>query len=81
MNISNVCLDQKLFNLSENDILIIGTDGTYLAGDQNIEKLTDISRYFDLSLFEEGVSLIKQADGILNDAQKKIKMLTEDEVK
>ena len=54
MNISNVCLDQKLFNLSENDILIIGTDGTYLAGDQNIEKLTDISRYFDLSLFEEG---------------------------
>lgn len=34
-----------------------------------------------LSLFEEGVTLIKQADGILNDAQKKIKMLTEDEVK
>ena len=26
-----------------------------------------------LSLFEEGVTLIKQADGILNDAQKKIK--------
>lgn len=34
-----------------------------------------------LSLFEEGVTLIKKADGILNDAQKKIKMLTEDEVK
>ena len=34
-----------------------------------------------LSLFEEGVTLIKQADGILNDAQKKIKMLTEEEVK
>ena len=34
-----------------------------------------------LSLLEEGVTLIKQADGILNDAQKKIKMLTEEEVK
>ena len=34
-----------------------------------------------LSLFEEGVTLIKKADGILNDAQNKIKMLTEDEVK
>lgn len=34
-----------------------------------------------LSLFEEGVALIKKADSILDDAQKKIKMLTEDEVK
>ncbi len=34
-----------------------------------------------LSLFEEGVSLIKKADGILDEAQKKIKMLTEDDVK
>ena len=34
-----------------------------------------------LSLFEEGVSLIKIADGILDEAQKKVKMLTEDEVK
>ncbi|MBQ7699112.1 MAG: exodeoxyribonuclease VII small subunit [Clostridia bacterium] len=34
-----------------------------------------------LSLFEEGVALIKRADFILDEAQKKIKMLTEDEVK
>ena len=34
-----------------------------------------------LLLFEEGVSLIKKADGILDEAQKKVKMLTEDEVK
>ena len=34
-----------------------------------------------LTLFEEGVSLVKKADGILNEAQKKVKMLTEDEVK
>ena len=34
-----------------------------------------------LTLFEEGVALIKKADGILDGAQKKIKMLTEEEVK
>ena len=34
-----------------------------------------------LTLFEEGVALIKRADKILDDAQKKIKMLTEEEVK
>ncbi|MBP5207070.1 MAG: exodeoxyribonuclease VII small subunit [Clostridia bacterium] len=34
-----------------------------------------------LSLFEEGVTLIKKANGILDDAQKKVKMLTEEEVK
>lgn len=34
-----------------------------------------------LKLFEEGVKLIKKANGILDDAQKKVKMLTEDEVK
>ena len=34
-----------------------------------------------LTLFEEGVDLIKKADAILDDAQKKIKMLTEEEVK
>ncbi|MBO4868489.1 MAG: exodeoxyribonuclease VII small subunit [Clostridia bacterium] len=34
-----------------------------------------------LSLFEEGVTLIKKANGMLDDAQKKVKMLTEEEVK
>ena len=34
-----------------------------------------------LSLFEEGVTLIKKANGIRDDAQKKVKMLTEEEVK
>ncbi|MBO4422307.1 MAG: exodeoxyribonuclease VII small subunit [Clostridia bacterium] len=34
-----------------------------------------------LSLFEEGVTLIKQANAILDEAQKKVKMLTEEEVK
>ena len=34
-----------------------------------------------LSLFEEGVTLIKKANEILDDAQKKVKMLTEEEVK
>ena len=34
-----------------------------------------------LSLFEEGVTLIKQANRILDEAEKKVTMLTEDEVK
>lgn len=34
-----------------------------------------------LDLFEEGVALIKKADAILDNAQKKVKMLTEEEVK
>ena len=34
-----------------------------------------------LSLFEEGVKLIKRANEILDGAEKKVKMLTEDEVK
>ena len=34
-----------------------------------------------LSLFEEGVTLIKKANEILDDAQKRVKMLTEEEVK
>lgn len=67
MNISNICLDQKLFNLSENDILIIGADGTYLAGDQNIEKITDVSRYFDLSLFGKGLA---DSDDITQDSSR-----------
>ena len=34
-----------------------------------------------LSLFEEGVTLIKKANETLDEAQKKVKMLTEEEVK
>ena len=34
-----------------------------------------------LSLFEEGVTLIKQANKILDEAEKKVTMLTEEEVK
>ena len=34
-----------------------------------------------LSLFEEGVTLIKKANKILDEAEKKVTMLTEDEVK
>lgn len=34
-----------------------------------------------LELFEEGVTLIKQANKILDEAQQKVTMLTEDDVK
>ncbi len=56
MNISNTFLDQKIFNFSDNDILIMGTDGTYLAGDRDIAEITDITRYFDPSLSGDGAS-------------------------
>ena len=34
-----------------------------------------------LSLFEEGVKLIKRANEILDNAEKKVKMLTEEDIK
>ena len=42
---------------------------------------TDTPLDESLSLFEEGVTLIKKANETLDEAQKKVKMLTEDEVK
>ena len=42
---------------------------------------TDTPLDRSLSLFEEGVTLIKEANAILDDAQKKVRMLTEEEVK
>lgn len=62
MNISNTFLDQKLFNLSDNDILIMGTDGTYLAGDQEISNVTNISRYYDTTVFDD--NSIQKLNGI-----------------
>lgn len=42
---------------------------------------TDTPLDESLSLFEEGVTLIKKANETLDEAQKKVKMLTEEEVK
>ncbi len=42
---------------------------------------TDTPLDESLSLFEEGVALIKKANEMLDEAQKKVKMLTEEEVK
>lgn len=42
---------------------------------------TDTPLDKSLSLFEEGVTLIKQANAVLDEAQKKVRMLTEEEVK
>lgn len=42
---------------------------------------TDTPLDESLSLFEEGVTLIKKANEMLDEAQKKVKMLTEEEVK
>jgi exodeoxyribonuclease VII small subunit len=42
---------------------------------------TDTPLDKSLELFEEGVTLIKKANEILDCAEKKVKMLTEEEVK
>ena len=42
---------------------------------------TDTPLDESLSLFEEGVTLIKKANEMLDEAQKIVKMLTEEEVK
>ena len=42
---------------------------------------TDTPLDKSLQLFEEGVTLIKSANKILDEADKKVTMLTEDEVK
>lgn len=42
---------------------------------------TDTPLDKSLSLFEEGVTLIKKANAVLDEAQKKVRMLTEEEVK
>ncbi len=42
---------------------------------------TDTPLDKSLSLFEEGVTLIKEANAVLDEAQKKVRMLTEEEVK
>ena len=42
---------------------------------------TDTPLDKSLSLFEEGVTLIKEASAVLDEAQKKVRMLTEEEVK
>ena len=42
---------------------------------------TDTPLDKSLELFEEGVTLIKRANAALDEAQKKVRMLTEDEVK
>ena len=42
---------------------------------------TDTPLDKSLSLFEEGVTLIKEANAVLDEAKKKVRMLTEEEVK
>ena len=38
MNISDLLFEDKLYKLGVSDILIMGSDGTYLAGDTSLEK-------------------------------------------
>ena len=70
MNISNTFLDQKLFKISDKDNLIMGTNGTYLSGNQEIGKITDISRYFDTSLYENGSDTTVIHDEITDNGEK-----------
>ncbi len=70
MNISNTFLDQKLFNISDKDNLIMGTDGTFLAGNEAIKDIADISRYYDDSLFNGGGSLPVIHDEIVKDRKR-----------
>lgn len=44
MNISSVLLEQKVYALNTKDIIIVGTDGTFLAGNENLVG------YFDENL-------------------------------
>lgn len=44
MNISSVLLEQKVYALNTKDIIIVGTDGTFLAGNENLMG------YFDENL-------------------------------
>jgi len=44
MNISSVLLEQKVYALNTKDIIIVGTDGTFLAGNENL------AGYFDENL-------------------------------
>lgn len=67
MNISSTLLEQKVYALDNNDIIIVGTDGSYLAGNQDLLEYYDQSYNHDY--FTHVERMIKQEDIMISAIQ------------